>query len=755
MSQPIRRRQLLQLAGGTLAAMGLDQRNWLRQVQRYDQALAQSTPRKLALLVGVNAYPNSMPSLRGCLTDVELQYHLLVHRYGFSPSDVLVVGDSTLALPGQTVVSPPTRQNILDAFETHLIGQAQPDDVVVFHYSGHGSFVQEADGVPEFNGLNGTLVPSDGRSQGSDRVDDIMGKTLFLLSLALATDNVTIVLDSCHAGGGTRGNLSIRALDTPNARPSEQELAYQAQWMDRLGLDPATLREKRQQGIAKGVSLGSTQLGLLAAEVPFDGFSAGAFTYLLTRYLWQLPTQQPLTDVFVNIARSTRDVANTTGLVQDPVYTTAQGTNWASRPVYLLEPVGVPAEAVLRDIQGNQVSFWLGGLSLDSLTARQVVYSLLDEQGNLVGEVQQTERIGLIGRGTLQNVTRQSLQPGQLMREQIRGVPTDLKLRVGLDASLGSESATALAGLNGLTRIEGIAITQATPVDYLLGRFTQTAQAQAQQRNIPIAAAPSSIGILTPDLTPIAATFGSTDESVQQAIARLRPRFKMLLAGKMLGTLTNSQVSDLQVEVGLFQNNDAMALLSLGSHSAQATGQTALMATNAVQVSAGTDLQIQVQNYESQDLFISLFSIADTGEIAILHPVVWDAPEESTRISKGATLRVPNPNDGNQFRLRVEGPAGFFELMALVSTAPLQEALRGLQTIARGRQSRSGDPLAFAEGTRSQDESEDAPVEVVDALLGDLDRGSRGGIGIVISPDAQQIDAQHLAAFSMVIEVLD
>jgi hypothetical protein len=758
------------LAGATLATLGINQQQVLQQARRYDRALAQSTPRKLALLVGINQYPDGIPSLRGCLTDVALQCQLLVHRYGFNPRDILVVGDRALSLPGQTTPLPPTRQNILEAFESHLIEQAQPGDVVVVHYSGHGSYVRDENGIDTFNGLNGTLVPSDARlnlsSQGTPStdpladvpVDDIMGKTLFLLSLALPTDNLTLVLDSCHAGGGTRGNAMIGALDLPGARPSEQELAYQARWMERLQLTPEALRSRRQQGIAKGVALGSTQIGQSAAEVPFNGFHAGAFTYLLTRYLWQLPTSQPLSEAFVNIARSTQDVANTSGVLQDPVYATAPDRQGASHPSYFLSPVRSPAEAVIWDSEGAQVRFWLGGLSTNSLAAQEATFTLMDDRGQPVGTVVQTSRRGLIGLGRVQPGSPQAPQPGQLLREQIRGLPLQLTLRVGVTPTLEAAAPSILAQLNEMARIDGVAVSPTQPVDYLLGRLTESLQRRSLQRSGAIAAPPNSLGLFTASLIPVPDTFGAADETAAAAIARLRPRLKMLLASKMLSTLVNGSASDLAVEITLMAVAGQTPLLSLGSRSAYETGHVPLVIANSARVAAGTEIQVQVQNHESQDCFVSILSIASTGEIAILHPVVWDAPEDAARIGARQTVRVPDPRaGGDRFRFVAQGPAGFFELMVLVSADPLRTALRSLQTIARGRGTRSGNPLAFTEGARGADESEDAPLTVVDALLHDLDQGARGigVVGTAAASRSQQVDAQRLAAFSVMIEVVD
>jgi|SRR5919202_4229153 hypothetical protein len=52
----ISRRQFFQFAGSTLATIGLSQLDIQQQAERYGKVLAQSTPRKLALLVGINQY---------------------------------------------------------------------------------------------------------------------------------------------------------------------------------------------------------------------------------------------------------------------------------------------------------------------------------------------------------------------------------------------------------------------------------------------------------------------------------------------------------------------------------------------------------------------------------------------------------------------------------------------------------------------------------------------------------------------------
>jgi len=184
------------------------------------------SPRKLALLIGINAYPQF--PLKGCLTDVSFQRELLVHRYGFHSDDVLCLQDEQA-----------TRQGILTAFEEHLINQAKPGDIVVFHFSGHGSRVLDPDPVPEWVvdgiGFNGTIVPYDRTIDHFPHVRDTMGKTLFLLLSALQTESVTMVLDCCYSGWALRGNCQVRSLESRLgnhlAEVSAAEFAYQEQWL--------------------------------------------------------------------------------------------------------------------------------------------------------------------------------------------------------------------------------------------------------------------------------------------------------------------------------------------------------------------------------------------------------------------------------------------------------------------------------------------------------------------------------------------
>lgn len=743
----LKRRHFLQATGATLASIGLSQFDLLHQANQYGRVLSQGSPgRKLALLVGVNAYPDPIPTLQGCLTDVELQWELLVHRFGFNPKDILVVADRSLSVTNYDPAQP-TRDNILNAFKSHLIDQAKPGDVVVFHYSGHGSRILDPNPISELivNGkpypntekLNGTLVPSDRATRDPAIVQDIMGRTLFLLMRSLKTDLVTAVLDSCHSGGGTRGGLTFRAVPSRfssrvdgerYAGPSPAELELQWRLMKDLNISEAQLADMRKQGIAKGVAIGSAQFDQYAADAAFDNarFHAGAFTYLLTRYLWQSASKESIGTAFVNLTRSTQALANQSSVNQAPIFAANPTTN-GQQPAYFLTPTTPWAEAVVREVKPDgQIEYWLGGVSSLSLAASDTggLWAVLDADGKEMAELEQTGRKKLMATGKLRTGQLKSLKRGTLLREKIRGIPPDLKLQVGLDASLGNELAAAKAALQNLSYVQ----LASADADCIVGRVTPTLQQQVKQgqRDISVPTAEST-GLFLAGLRPIAPTFKQPGESGQAAVDRLQGRFKSLLAGKLLKLITGSDAALVGQQTTAY--NVEVAVIPKGSR-ATTTPKT---------FKDGVPIQIQVRNNEKRDLYVAVIAISDSGIITPIYPY-WDSAESEAIISAGQSLLTPVKGDGYTFTLN---GAGSMEILVLASEKPIRDALKGLQTIASNRGSASRTPLGL---------SGDEELRFVRSLLGDADRNTRTELGV--SRDMNAVNRRKLAAISTMLEIV-
>jgi hypothetical protein len=752
----LKRRQFLQFAASTLTTLGLSQLDIQHQGLRYAKSLAQSTPRKLALLVGINSYAEN--PLKGCMTDVELQQELLIHRFGFNSADVHLVTDTTDVKP--------TRAGILQAFEEHLIKQAKPGDVVVFHYSGHGSQVYDPDsGFADQ--LNSTFVPINREvSQRGERavVSDIMGETLFLLMSNLKTENVTVVLDSCHSGGGKRGNLTIRAVDGgKNIDPSPMEREYQQQLMSRQGLTPEQVKKRRQEGIAKGVVIASAARDQLAADTPFDGFHAGAFTYALTQYLWQATGNEGVSSVVANVSRSTTQISSTR---QVPEFEVKKGTDNDRKPAFFLNKPVPPAEAVITKIEGDKVEFWLGGIEPRSIAAfnKGAVFLLLDEQGKNLGVVQLESRDsknGLIGRGKLVEIRQRNvLKPGLLLQEQARAIPENLALRIGLDESLATGGSRATPELiPKIPRLEPTPLGQ-TEVHYILGRMTEARQQELQKRKQQENPAIGSVGLYDQGLDLIPGSFGAAGESVTQAVERLRAKFRSLLAARLVKLTLNADSSRMNVSAKMRIVDGTGKPLDVVAQEFTVRGENPLQKTEGVNQTAtvipagavtfengiprlplGTRVQLEVANREKGDLYVTVLVISPEGDMFVIFPNSWTETTQAAIIQAGQTRKIPDPAQQDQFKITVGKPLGTAEVLVIASATPIREALKVLQQIASSRGRESG-PVALEEDS----------TRAIDTLLGDLDRSSRSGgnpLDVSYDPTARAVNTAQLAALSI------
>lgn len=151
-----------------------------------------------ALLVGINDYSPAGaggPDLRGCVNDT------------LDMANTLSVLGIVPATPGTMRIltdARATRSAILAGFKWLLKG-AKKGDVLVFHYSGHGSQVADLTGE-ELDGKDETICPHDFLAAGMIRDDDFRS----LLASLPAGVNLEVILDSCHSGTGTR---RLSALD--------------------------------------------------------------------------------------------------------------------------------------------------------------------------------------------------------------------------------------------------------------------------------------------------------------------------------------------------------------------------------------------------------------------------------------------------------------------------------------------------------------------------------------------------------------
>ena len=177
-------------------------------------AVASAKDRKYGLFVGINAYADGISPLKGCINDATKMREAMISKFGFKAADTTLLTDAAA-----------TRDGILTNLNKYA-ALAGVGDIVVFHYSGHGTlfpdaYSEEKDetkliymerpnkaGVMEVLYERGTydsaLVPFDVRSRSSGKpwrnliLDDELNAILGGITRKGA--QVVLISDSCHSG---------------------------------------------------------------------------------------------------------------------------------------------------------------------------------------------------------------------------------------------------------------------------------------------------------------------------------------------------------------------------------------------------------------------------------------------------------------------------------------------------------------------------------------------------------------------------
>lgn len=267
-----------------------------------------STPNFYALLIGIDCYmPNQLPdggyykSLGGCVRDITHVEAFLKEMWKIPENHVLKLTASTTGSdPTQPSEPPellPTYKNMVAKFQ-ELTAIAKKDDQVYIHYSGHGGRAKT--NYPNIKGANGIdegLVPTDiGKPDGQYLRDLELGQILKeMVDKGLV---VTLVLDSCHSGGSTRGDDSdIRGMDVVDTTPRPTESLVAS--AEKLAQTWQTLTGGSTRSLSSGWLPESRDYVLLAACRPTESayesvFNQetrernGALTYWLLDSLRQL-----------------------------------------------------------------------------------------------------------------------------------------------------------------------------------------------------------------------------------------------------------------------------------------------------------------------------------------------------------------------------------------------------------------------------------------------------------------------------------
>lgn len=266
--------------------------------------MSDQSVRIFALLIGIDDY-KAVPKLRGCVRDVIELRTLLINRFKVPETQIKLLTDAQAS-----------REGIMNAFKTHLIDNSaiKKGDQIVFHYSGHGSQMN-SQSANEPDGLDETLVAWDSRTRAANNkyVYDIPDKTLAGLIDQLAAakgENITIILDCCHSGSGTR---EIK-LNTRRAPIDLTPLPTDAQGQP-IALDAEIVASLGKRGLSGATPSGWDEVlsnhvllaGCRDAEESNEYRAApnhvqGAMSYFLLQALSNLQPNSTYSDVHAQVA---------------------------------------------------------------------------------------------------------------------------------------------------------------------------------------------------------------------------------------------------------------------------------------------------------------------------------------------------------------------------------------------------------------------------------------------------------------------
>lgn len=159
-------------------------------------------PRRRALIVGIDEYPNPDHRLSGCVNDAFLMSSVL-QETEFEADDIrLLLNDRA------------TKANLMERI-AWLLEDVRDGDELYFHFSGHGTVLPSYGIDYSVDRVHECLVPYDFDGSFIHAITDAQ---LCSLYSQLPYDAAFVMsLDCCHAGGLTRGSgMRVRGLDPPD-----------------------------------------------------------------------------------------------------------------------------------------------------------------------------------------------------------------------------------------------------------------------------------------------------------------------------------------------------------------------------------------------------------------------------------------------------------------------------------------------------------------------------------------------------------
>ena len=282
-----------------------------------------------ALLVGINAYKDA--PLRGCVNDVSDLQEFLTHACDFAAADIRVLLDGAA-----------TAAEIKRHLADWLVGDAAPQDRLIFHFSGHGTQLPGRDGS-----VHDVICPADFDFTEATAVSDVDFSELFKALPAEA--HFVWIADSCHSGDLARGRF--RAGATPRFLPPPPPIMAQ--------IDALLMRGGRKRSLngaverLKGLLIAGCQSNETSADAVFEGRCNGALSFYLLK---ALRGEDARIEDIETLLESVQGALNANGYAQHPQLRGLPDLRHKPFPAFPPAGSAAPAITVVANIPSAPVS---------------------------------------------------------------------------------------------------------------------------------------------------------------------------------------------------------------------------------------------------------------------------------------------------------------------------------------------------------------------------------------------------------------
>jgi metacaspase-1 len=224
---------------------------------------------KKAVCIGINDYPGTYNDLSGCVNDADDWATLFKADYGFDSVTQLKDSQATMSA--------------MKAALEGLVTGAGADDVIVFTYSGHGTWVPDgAEDPDEMDNRDEALCAYDGLVLD----DEIRG----IIAKLTPGARLTVISDSCFSGGVTRaalrrGNEAVARGLMPSEAPKPR---YMPPEDDTLALQSLRLPVRRRIFYPESGMSEILITGCNALEYSYDAHINGRWNGAMSAHALQI-----------------------------------------------------------------------------------------------------------------------------------------------------------------------------------------------------------------------------------------------------------------------------------------------------------------------------------------------------------------------------------------------------------------------------------------------------------------------------------